>query len=208
MTVLTAYCPSYLPWRGLFHRISQADIFGLTDTDRLSPKSEHVRNTIIGPNGPITLTVPVLGGRDQRLCDVRIDNSKDWQKKHWRSIEHAYHDAPFWGDYHGAIQETVCAQYDRLYAVGAATIATLGAFFNVPWQFYLASTLDVHGAGSDFILNLCKHFDADTYLCGKVGRDYLNLEDFGKAGIEVRVQEWTGPRVSALHDLFTEGPVL
>jgi hypothetical protein len=53
--------------------------------------------TICGPNGRQTLSIPVIKVNGNRTLtrDVRISYYQDWQKIHWRSIETAYNNAPF-----------------------------------------------------------------------------------------------------------------
>jgi hypothetical protein len=55
------------------------------------------RCTLPGANGLINLSVPVTGGRDQKTVfrEVKIDNSEDWQKNHWRTIFSVYGKSPF-----------------------------------------------------------------------------------------------------------------
>ncbi len=52
---------------------------------------------IFGPNGKQTLTIPVIrdNGNHTLTKDVRISNHQPWQKIHWRSIETAYNNSPF-----------------------------------------------------------------------------------------------------------------
>jgi hypothetical protein len=55
------------------------------------------RCTLPGANGLINLSVPITGGRDQKTIfrEVKIDNSEDWQKNHWRTIFSVYGKSPF-----------------------------------------------------------------------------------------------------------------
>ncbi|MBN1131896.1 MAG: WbqC family protein [Bacteroidales bacterium] len=55
------------------------------------------RCRILGANGPITLSVPVVKTAGQKMLvkDVRIDNSVPWQRIHWKSIFSAYASSPF-----------------------------------------------------------------------------------------------------------------
>jgi hypothetical protein len=52
---------------------------------------------IAGPNGIQQLTVPVnkVDGNHTLTKDIRISYFQDWQKMHWRSIETAYNNSPF-----------------------------------------------------------------------------------------------------------------
>jgi len=55
------------------------------------------RCTIINANGPLLLTIPIIGGRGVRskTKDVRIVNDQAWQHIHWRSMMAAYGKSSF-----------------------------------------------------------------------------------------------------------------
>ena len=59
------------------------------------------RMILVSANGPVQLTVPVLGGRNQkgRYADVRIDHRSNWQKQHWGTIFSAYGNSPWFFQY-------------------------------------------------------------------------------------------------------------
>lgn len=64
-------------------------------------KSLHLnRARLIGSNGPLLLTVPLIGGRDKKqvLRDVQISYSEPWQRIHWRGIESSYRKSPWFED--------------------------------------------------------------------------------------------------------------
>lgn len=61
-------------------------------------KALHPNRTwIYGPNGLISLSVPLLGGRNQRglFKDVRIADDNNWRRIHWRSIHDSYRKSPW-----------------------------------------------------------------------------------------------------------------
>jgi len=53
--------------------------------------------SIYGPNGMQTLSIPVIrvDGNHTLTKDIRISDQAAWQKIHWRSIETAYNNSPF-----------------------------------------------------------------------------------------------------------------
>lgn len=53
--------------------------------------------TIFGPNGRQTLSVPVVkaNGNHTLTKDILVSSHQPWQKIHWRSIETAYNNSPF-----------------------------------------------------------------------------------------------------------------
>lgn len=71
-------------------------------------KSLHLNRTeLIGANGPLLLTVPLVGGRDkkQKLRDARISYAEPWQRIHWKSIHDAYRKAPWFDDYAPGLEQ-------------------------------------------------------------------------------------------------------
>jgi hypothetical protein len=59
------------------------------------------RCNIMGANGMLPLSIPVLKGQAHKtfVRDIRIDYDKKWQKLHWRRIESAYRHSPFFEFY-------------------------------------------------------------------------------------------------------------
>lgn len=59
------------------------------------------RCIIAGANGLLHLSVPLEGGRDQKLAqkELRIANEDKWQMDHWRSITSAYNRSPWFEFY-------------------------------------------------------------------------------------------------------------
>lgn len=64
------------------------------------------RTVILGANGPISLIVPVVKGRQQKIKikDLRIAYDEDWQRNQWRTIFSAYNSSPFFEYYADEIQ--------------------------------------------------------------------------------------------------------
>ncbi|HDR89054.1 MAG TPA: hypothetical protein ENN63_05420 [Bacteroidetes bacterium] len=64
------------------------------------------RCIIAGPNGPLTLTVPVRRGSFHKtpVRDLEIEYGKPWQSLHWRSITAAYSNAPFFEYYRDILE--------------------------------------------------------------------------------------------------------
>lgn len=65
--------------------------------DHYSKQTYRNRCAIMGANGIITLSIPVVKdhGEKKLMKDVRIDYSTNWHLNHWRSIFSAYASAPF-----------------------------------------------------------------------------------------------------------------
>lgn len=60
-------------------------------------KSYRNRCLVAGPNGEITLSVPLAGGRNQKkiMKDVKISYDENWQAQHWKTIKTCYNSTPY-----------------------------------------------------------------------------------------------------------------
>ena len=65
-----------------------------------------------------------------------------------------------------------------------------------------ASTLNVGGAKSERLLNICRHFGASTYLTGAAADAYLDKQLFERNGVRVEWQRFEHPVYPQLHGAF------
>lgn len=69
----------------------------LEQHDSYSKQTYRNRCMIMGPNGVISLSIPVKRkhGVKNLLRDIRIDYDSNWNKIHWRSLVASYASSPF-----------------------------------------------------------------------------------------------------------------
>ena len=95
-------------------------------------RKQTIRNhcSIYGPNGLQTLTVPVIkvNGNHTMTRDIRITESIPWQRLHWRSIETAYNNSPFFLYYK---DEFVCIYEKRFDFLVDLNITLIEVIFNI-----------------------------------------------------------------------------
>lgn len=74
------------------------------------------RCVIAGSNGPLTLSVPLAGGRDQKcpVHEIGIANKEKWQRAHWRSIISAYNRSPWFEYYKDSLSVLYQQPFSRL----------------------------------------------------------------------------------------------
>jgi hypothetical protein len=84
-----------------------AEAVMLEQHERFQKSGYRNRYWILGANGALLLTIPVVGGRGNRegIKEVQIDNSEPWQKQHWRAMESAYNRSPFFLYYKDFLEE-------------------------------------------------------------------------------------------------------
>ncbi len=77
----------YLPWLRYMEKIARCDVFVVLDNIKFNKNGWQNRNRIKTAQGEMLLTVPVAAKAGQRLDEVLIQNTEQWGKKHWRTIE-------------------------------------------------------------------------------------------------------------------------
>jgi WbqC-like protein family len=202
--ILTAQQPGYLPWLGLFDKIAQADTFVSFDAVQYMPKEWQNRNLIKTPTGPVWLTVPVLrkGYRDKPLYEIRVNNQEPWQRRHWRTIEHNYCKAPYFGAYSAKLHSFYQVKWETLVALNETMLRWLLAELGIEITFLCASDHNFEGTKSALVLDMCRKLGATTYIFGALGRDYADTAAFADAGIEVQFHRYEHPTYPQQHGGF------
>jgi hypothetical protein len=80
-----------------FARLVRQKELVLEQFESYSKQTFRNRCIIMGPNGVITLSIPVSRkhGVKTLLRDIRIDYDSNWNKIHWRSLVASYASSPF-----------------------------------------------------------------------------------------------------------------
>jgi hypothetical protein len=194
--LLSAHQPVYLPWLGLFHKIEVSDIFVIFDDVPFSKKMWYNRNRIKGNNGQVMLTVPVLldGSRDTLHKDVRIDNTSNWKRKHWKSIELSYQKAPYFKKYAEELKSLLLAnQWDFLRDLNEAMLKYFMRSLGIITPLIRASSYSFEGKKSDLVLDMCVQLGAEHYLFGALGIDYVDEHSFLNKKVVPLFQEYNHP---------------
>ncbi|HTC00055.1 MAG TPA: WbqC family protein [Ferruginibacter sp.] len=85
--------------------------------DRHQKSGFSNRCYIAGANGLITLSIPLLKGRNQKslVNEIEIDNQQKWQIKHWRAMESSYMRSPWFEFYKDDLKQFYEKEYRYLF---------------------------------------------------------------------------------------------
>lgn len=197
--------PSYLPWLGLLHRISQCDIYICLNHVQFEKNSFINRNKIKGPQGSQWLTVPVLTKHkfgDLSISKIQINHQASWVNKHRKAIELSYRGSPYFKEVYPLLMQLYDNQYSGLSELCIDSMKMMTERLNLKAQWILSSSLQPDQSKSSLVLELCSKVGATEYLSGPLGRNYLVEKDFHDAGIEIRYQNFTSPRYQQLFGDF------
>lgn len=200
--ILTAHQPVYLPWLGLFHKISLADKFVYFDEVQYQKRDWNNRNRIKTSNGDIWLTVPVLCKDHYRLKlkDVVINNELPWRRKHFKSIYTAYKKAKYFDRYIGFFEDTYNKYWDKLSDLNEHMLKFFMKSLGIDIPFFRLSDYGLESRKSDLVREMCKMVKADLYIFGTQGKNYADVESFNKESIQVYFQDYKHPVYSQLHN--------
>ena len=90
--------PTYFPSISHYITMVQADEIEFEMDDNFQKQTNRNRMYIYSANGLQLLNIPVkhLSENHQKYKDIIIDDSYDWQKNHYKSLESAYKNSPFY----------------------------------------------------------------------------------------------------------------
>jgi hypothetical protein len=188
---------NYIPWKGYFDLIRSVDEFVLYDDQQYTRRDWRNRNRIKTPQGTIWLTIPVnVKGRYHQRIDETTVSDPGWAERHWRTIEHAYAQAPCFDEvrdaleqlYEGAANEEYLSAVNRRFLDGICQL--LGIRTPLTWSH----DHEAHGTKTERLVSLCRSVRATSYLSGPTARDYLDESLFEEAGIDLQFMEYSGYR--------------
>ena len=204
--IVTIHQPEHLPWLGFFDKIRQVNLYIILDHVQYRKNYYQNRNRVCGDRGAEWLTVPVLtkGKLAQPINEVQIDNrsSPRWKEKYWASIHQYYRKARYWSAHEEYFENLCETDWVRLVDINEAIIQYMLASLSINVRVMKSSEMNVEGHRGELLLNICREVEADTYLSGVSGKNYLDLDMFADAGIEVRFQEFHHPIYKQVYEPF------
>lgn len=202
--IVSAHQPAYLPWLGYFDKIKRSEIFVFLDTVQYEKNSYTNRNKIKTKDGTIWLSIPVIktDHLEKTMKEMPIDKNSHWQRKHLSSIQMSYSKAPHFKELYPKLQELYSREYDYLVDATWDHLMFWLDVLGIHTKIIKSSELDVHSKKSDFVFDLCKAVNADYYISGALGREYMEVEKFNEAGIQVEFQDYQHPVYNQLFGDF------
>ncbi len=113
-------------------------------------QSIRSRCSILGANGRLNLLVP----KEKSATRVSIDealihNETDWRKLHWRSLEAAYRNSPYFEYYEDEIHPFFQTEHTALAATGISSIKLICELLELPFEPTFTSEYSLNFEGID-----------------------------------------------------------
>jgi len=203
MNTIVVLQPQFFPWRGVFEQVRLADEFVHLDDAQFQKGGFTNRVQIKTANGPLWLTVPVLrSGSLPPIAEVEIDYKTDWRAKHARTFAMSYAHAPFVREAQAIVDDIYAERPRTIAALDIAALERCCAELGLRPRFSRASSTPVDGAKTDRLVALLVPRGATRYITGLGALDYLDADQLGAHGIDVRVMQYTRRPYPQLHGPF------
>lgn len=194
--IITAHQPAYLPWLGYFAKLAASDVYVYMDSVQFEHNSFTNRNKIKVSGGKASwLTIPVLK-RDHlnaTMMTLEIDNSRGWKQKHLKSIFFNYKKAPHFDFLYAKLEKLYEKDYELLVDLCYDHLVFWLEYLNIDVKIVKLSQMDIQSENSDLVIDMCKVLQADQYISGALGKDYLDTSDFKKINTQLLFQQYEHP---------------
>lgn len=204
--IATIIQPPYLPWLGFFDRVLKADVLVLLDSvamDRNSRTKFLNRNRLRTSNGWTWLTVPLeRADRDQPIFDLRINQAEGWRRRHWKTIEANYRRANHFSEFSPRLEEIYARDWSQIVELNVELMKVLFDGLEVAPKIQRSSEFDLSSKGGDLLIDICHRVNADTYISGPFGRDYIDKAAFDRADIKLLFHDYHHPEYRQVFEGF------
>jgi len=221
MKCVAGHQPNLYPYGGFFAKASVADAFVIADNTQYVKKEYHNRNRILLQNGQVQwLSIPVKnsGHFKNKINQMLIDNSVNWQRVHLKTLELNYKKTSWFQKYFPDIKNIILNDHEKLVDLNVAIIKYFFSIINIQTPVFLASELNISGQSTYYIYDICKKTGFKAYLHGKHAKDYVDFPFLKQKGITNYIQTFSPleykqvnsalfiPNLSILDIIFNLGP--
>jgi hypothetical protein len=185
--------------------MAMCDLFIIEDSLQYVKRDYINRVKIFYPNKEVKwLSVSVTFNSGDLIKDVSI--SEDFiLKNHYKTIQATYGTSINFPEFSEELKDIYFKNYDKLIDLNLDLIDFIKKLLDIQTKISYLSDLETIGIKSEFIIEICNQVNANKYLSGLGGKDYLDEELFKEKDIELVYQNVIHPIYPQKNDEFTEG---
>ncbi len=198
---------NYIPWKGYFDLIHEADLFIFYDDLQYTKNDWRNRNKLKTSKGTEWLTIPVGTNASRLICEVELKDTT-WQLKHWKTIQQRYSKCPYFDHYRRFFEDIYLGRkWTYLSELNQHLIRSISnELLGLKTEFQDSRQYQLLGKKLDRLLELVGKSGAERYISGPAAKDYIDDSRFKKANIELIWKDYVGyPEYPQLYPPFEHG---
>ena len=207
MSTVVVLQSNYIPWKGYFDLIHDADVFIFYDDLQFTKNDWRNRNKIKTAQGSKWLSIPVGTNANRLICEVALDDA-GWQRSHWDSLRQQYEKRPYFKLYRSFFESVYLGkQWKNLSELNQYLIRYIShEILGIPTQFRDSREFELKGQKLDRLLDLLVKSKATRYVSGPAAKDYIQPERFETLGIDLVWKDYSKyPEYPQAHPPFEHG---
>jgi len=195
---------NYIPWKGYFDNIQQADVFVVFDDMQFTRRDWRNRNYIKTPQGLKWLTIPVeVKGKYYQKINETIISESGWYQSHLSLIKQNYSKSPFFKELFPWIETLYAnAQFEYLTDVNVFFLKEICGFLGIKTKFMDSREFELKEDKTERLVTICKELCATEYLTGPAAKSYMNEKLFEEEQIKINYFDYEGYPDFQLHTPF------
>ena len=186
---------SYVPWKGYFDLIRDADVFCFYDEVKYTKNDWRNRNKLLDKNGEFWLSIPIAKEAvKKKISEVELPGI-DWQKKHYNVIMSTYYSAPQKNVLTPLLDDIYLNNnWQYLSQVNQYSTKNIAEYIGLKTQFKNSANYNLDGDRINRLISLIKQIGGTEYISGPSAKNYLNGSEhlFADAGIKLSFKNY-GP---------------
>jgi len=197
---------NYLPWKGYFDLIHDADVFIFYDEVKYTKNDWRNRNKIYSKNGLHWLTIPMdKNAVKQKISEVRM-KSDSWQKLHFDTLYMSYKGASYFRQIERFMVDIYRdKKWESLSALNQYCVLEISRYLGIATRFYNSKDFKLIDGRIERLIDLLVQVGATQYISGPSAKDYLSGSEhlFSDRNIGLTFKDYTGyPAYSQLSTPF------
>jgi hypothetical protein len=129
---MTTLVSAYFPPINYYSAVANNKVVIIEQHENFVKQTTRNRCEIITANGKLALSIPLINeGNKTPIKDKKISYTENWQIKHWRALESAYSNSPFFEYFKEDIFFFYSTRFENLFEYNLQQLICLNKLFRV-----------------------------------------------------------------------------
>jgi hypothetical protein len=184
--------PYFMPYLGYFSLINICDEFILFDTPQFMRHGWIERNRILKLDGEPSYIKVALHKPNQKdsIESVSINNTINWKDKIYGQLTHYKKKAPYYSEVIKLLDEIFEQNYTSITKLNYCALIKICEYLKVqtPIKIWSEMGLEIEpvSAPDEWALNICKAYNAHTYINAISGQSFFDASKYENANLELK----------------------